>query len=155
MARKVLIDCDPGIDDSVALCMALFDPRLEVIGLTAVEGNASAAQTSRNVQTFVDQVDPPRYPRIGVAEPTDNPPLHEFGKFHGKDGLGNCNFEVSMLHHKHPSEKVICDVVRSDPHNVTILALGPLTNVARAFHRDPDVAHLVRDIVMMGGCVGG
>lgn len=155
MARKVLIDCDPGIDDAVALCMALFDPRLEVLAVTAVEGNASAAQTSRNLQAIVEQLDPPRYPRFGVAQSGDTAPMASGEAFHGSDGLANRNFAVSLLHHQHPSEKVICDVVRAHPENVTIVTLGPLTNLARALQRDPELPTLIRQIVMMGGCVDG
>jgi len=155
MTRKVIIDCDPGIDDAVALCLALFDPRLEVLAVTAVEGNAGAAQTTRNVQAIVEQLDPPRYPRFGVGQSPDLPPAHELESFHGADGMGNCNFDVSLLHHQHSSDKVICDVVRSNPENVTILALGPLTNVARALHRDPELATMIHEIVMMGGCIDG
>ena len=71
MLRKVIIDCDPGIDDAVALCLGLFEPRLEVVAVTAVEGNARADQVSRNVQTIVNQLDPPRLPRVGTASPND------------------------------------------------------------------------------------
>ena len=74
MPRKLIIDCDPGIDDAVALCLALFDPRLEVLAVTAVEGNVSAAQASVNVQAVIDYLDPPRSPRLGAATPCDSPP---------------------------------------------------------------------------------
>ena len=67
MARKVIIDCDPGIDDAFALTQALFDPRLEVLAVTAVEGNVPAERASMNVHAIIDQLDPPRYPRVGAA----------------------------------------------------------------------------------------
>jgi len=155
MARKVIIDCDPGIDDAVALCLALFDPRVEVVAVTATEGTVPADQASRNVQTIIDQLDPPRLPRIGVATPPENPPDLDGRFLHGDDGLGNSGLAVSQLHHQHPSEKMICDEVRSAPEQVTIVALGPLTNIARAFQRDPDLPTLVGRIVMMGGCSVG
>ena len=60
MARKVILDVDPGIDDAVALCMAMFDPRLEVVAVTATAGNVSADQATRNVQAIIEQLDPPR-----------------------------------------------------------------------------------------------
>ncbi len=66
MPKKLIIDCDPGIDDAVALCLALFDPRLEVVAVTAVEGNVKAQQASLNVQALIDHLDPPRYPRLGL-----------------------------------------------------------------------------------------
>ncbi len=66
MARKVILDVDPGIDDAVAMTMALFDPRLEVVAVTAVAGNVPAEQATRNVQTIIEQLDPPRWPRVAL-----------------------------------------------------------------------------------------
>lgn len=155
MTRKVIIDCDPGIDDAVALCMALFDPRVDVLAVTAAAGNVSGEQASRNVQAIIERLDPPRFPRLGTA----TTPLDYAGPFnhfvHGDDGLGNAGFVVSRLQHQHPSEKVICDTVRAAPDRVTLLCLGPLTNVARAFQRDPELPTLVDRIVMTGGTVTG
>ncbi|MFM8702439.1 MAG: nucleoside hydrolase, partial [Planctomycetia bacterium] len=70
MPRKVILDVDPGIDDSVAVTMALFDPRLEVVALTAAGGNVMPEQATGNLQAIVAYLDPPRLPRIGIA-PTD------------------------------------------------------------------------------------
>lgn len=155
MTRKVIIDCDPGIDDAVALSMALFDPRLDVVAVTAVAGNVAADQASRNVQAIIEQLDPPRYPRLGVATAPDVSAATDARYMHGDDGLGNAGFVVSRLQHQHPSEKVICDALRSDPNQVSLICLGPLTNVARAFQRDPEVSTVVDRIIMMGGCVDG
>ncbi len=155
ITKKVLLDVDPGIDDAVALCMALFDPQLEVVAVTAVGGNVFPEQATRNVQAIIEQLDPPRWPRIGVASlpelglPTRNVQLH------GPDGLGNANFQVSELQHRHPSEKVICDEVRVATGQVTIVALGPLTNIARALARDPALEEMVGQIVIMGGTLNG
>ena len=151
--RKVILDVDPGIDDAVALCVALFDPLLDVIAVTAVAGNVSAQQTTTNVQAIIEQLDPPRWPRVGAAAdvllPADS--RHIFGA----DGLGNANFQVAELQHLHASDKVICDEVRAAPEEITIITLGPLTNVARAFQRDPAVAAMVGRLIMMGGTWNG
>lgn len=155
MERKVIIDCDPGIDDAVALCMALFDPRLEVLAVTATAGNVAAEQVNRNVQAIIEQLDPPRTPRIGVASPAENAPSIDFRHIHGADGLGNTNIQISPLQHKHPAEKVISDTIRAAPDEVTIVTLGPLTNVARAFKREADLATLVDRIIIMGGSLNG
>jgi inosine-uridine nucleoside N-ribohydrolase len=155
MTKKVLLDVDPGIDDAVALCLAMFDPQLEVVAVTAVGGNVPPEQATRNVQAIIEQLDPPRWPRIGVASmPEMGLPTRDL-QLHGPDGLGNAHFEVSELQHRHPSEKVICDEVRAAPGELTIIALGPLTNLARAFARDPALPDLVGQIVMMGGTIGG
>ena len=152
-ARKVIIDCDPGIDDALALSLALFDPRLEVVAVTATEGNVSADQATRNVQALVEQFDPPRYPRIGTATALENPRATNSRPFHGNDGLGNSNLVCSRLHHQHPAEKIICDEIRAAPEQVTILCFGPLTNLARAFQRDPAIMPMVGRIIIMGGSV--
>jgi purine nucleosidase len=157
MAKKVIIDCDPGIDDAFAVTAALFDPRLEVLAVTAVEGNVPAEQASINVQTIIDQLDPPRYPRVGAATPAEAAPNVDTRHLHGDNGLANADFPVAQLHHQHPSEKIICDEVRAAPEQVTIICLGPLTNLARAFQRDPALPMLVDQVIISGGsmsCVG-
>jgi purine nucleosidase len=155
MHRKVIIDCDPGIDDAVALTMALFDTRLEVVAVTAVEGNVEADQASRNVQAIIEQLDPPRMPRIGVASPGENSQSPFAYHIHGKDGLGNTGLAVSELVRQHPAEKLICDEVKAAPGEVTIICLGPLTNVARALARDPHLPSQLGRLVIMGGSVNG
>jgi purine nucleosidase len=147
---------DPGIDDAMALCMALFDPRLEVLAITAVGGNVSPTQATRNVQAIVEYLDPPRWPRLGAASPPEAGLPVDGRHLHGIDGLGGAHFDVAELHHVHPAEKVICDQVRDAPEaSVTLVALGPLTNVARAFQRDPELPSLIGRVVMMGGAVTG
>jgi purine nucleosidase len=153
MTRKVIIDCDPGIDDAVALCMALFEPRLEVVGVTAVQGNIPADQACRNVQAIIEQLDPPRFPRVGAASPHDDAPGVDGTRLHGRDGLGNAGFRVSQLHHQRPSDKIIVDEVRSAPEQVTIVCLGPLTNLALALKREPGFVSLVDRIIITGGSV--
>lgn len=153
MARKVIIDCDPGIDDAVALCIALFDPRLEVLAVTAVQGSMPADQCSRNVQTIIDQLDPPRLPRVGTATSRDDAPAIDGTLLNGHDGLGNAGFALAQLHHRHPSDKIIFDEVRAAPDEVSILCLGPLTNLALALKRDPELASQINRIVIAGGSV--
>jgi inosine-uridine nucleoside N-ribohydrolase len=129
----------------------LFDPRLEVLGVTAVEGNVSADRASLNVQTVVDQLDPPRYPRLGAATALEPAPAIDMRHLHGDNGLGNADFPVSQLHHQHPSEKILCDEIRSAPEQVTLLCLGPLSNLSRAFQRDPSLAQAIDQVIIAGG----
>ena len=154
MSRKVIIDCDPGIDDAVALCLAFFDPSLDVLATTACGGNVSPAQATRNAQVVLEQLDPPRFPRLGAAN-EHSCPAADARHIHGDDGLGDTGFEVSQLHHPHPSEKLICDIIRAAPDEVTIVALGPLTNIASAFGRDPELPMQVDRIIMLGGTLTG
>lgn len=155
MSRKVLIDCDPGVEDALALALALFDLRLDVVAMTAVAGEVSAEHATRNIQAVIEQLDPPRFPRVGAAAELENAPAIENRRMGGEDGLAGTTKDVPMLAHQHQSEKIICDEIRSDPEMITILCLGPLTNVARAFQRDPSLASMVGRIVMLGGSLNG
>jgi inosine-uridine nucleoside N-ribohydrolase len=150
MARKVIIDTDPGIDDAVAITLALFNPDLEVLALTATGGNVFPGQATRNVQTIVEQLDPPRWPRIGAA-PEDNPLPTDGRVLHGQNGLGNVDFPFAGLANIHPAEKVLCDEVRAAPDEITIVCLGPLTNIARAMQRDPEFTSQISRLVISGG----
>lgn len=153
MPKKIILDVDPGIDDAMAVCMALSDPQLEVVAITAVGGNVPPQMATRNVQVVLEQLDPARLPRIGGASMPDNGLPVDGRHLNGVDGLGGVDFDVAELRAPHPAEKVICDQVRAAPESVTIVALGPLTNIARAFQRDPELPYLVGRIVMMGGAV--
>ncbi len=155
MARKVIIDCDPGIDDAVALTLALASPRLEVVAVTATAGNVSAEQANRNLEAVIQLLDLPRRPRIGAASPHERAPALDGRAIHGPDGLGGASPPVSQRHNQHPAEKVICDAVHAAPGQVTIVCLGPLTNLARALRIDPELPNLVGQIIMMGGSVLG
>ena len=154
MTKKVILDVDPGIDDAVAICLALADPGLDVVAITAVGGNVQPDQATRNVQTIVEQVDPQRWPRLGAAS-TDRMLRIDARHLFGTDGFCGAHFPVAELHHQRPSVKVISDEVRSAPGDVTIIATGPLSNVAAALQQQPDLAELVRGIVILGGTVAG
>lgn len=154
MSRKIIIDCDPGIDDAVALCIALFDPRVEVLAITPVAGTVDAEQATNNVTAIVGLLDPPRYPRIGKAAPAElGAAVMDDQYLHGSDGLGGCNFQPSGRQHQTPSEKVISELVHQHPNEVTLLCLGPLTNLARLVRRDPSAIPLINHVVISGGSV--
>ena len=155
MPRKIIIDCDLGTDDAVALCMMLFDTRLEILAITAVEGCVTAEQANNNLQAIISELDPAKYPRLGMALPTEDAPAVDTRYLYGEDGLGNSGFESSQLQHALPSDKLIVDCIRANPEQVTILCLGPLTNIARAFQREPMLTGMVDQIIMTGGSTDG
>jgi inosine-uridine nucleoside N-ribohydrolase len=155
MPRKVIIDCDPGIDDAFALALALFDPRLEVLAVTACSGTVEAERSTRNIQSIIEQLDPPRHPRIGAASEPDNAPIGDGRSLHGVDGLGGSELPPVGRQHVVPSEKLISDSLRANPGEVTLLCLGPLTGIARAFQRDPALHNAVDRIVISGGALNG
>lgn len=155
MARKVIIDCDPGVEDAVALAVALFEPRLEVLAVTGVAGEVQAEQATQNIQAVIDHLDPARFPRVGAATQHSTAPAVETPKMSGEDGLAGEAWNVPQLVHQHPSEKILCDELRIDPELVTVVCLGPLTNIARAFQRDPSLASTVGRIIILGGALNG
>ncbi|NBW97458.1 MAG: nucleoside hydrolase [Planctomycetia bacterium] len=154
MPRKVILDVDPGIDDAVAVAMALFDPRLEVLAVTASGGNVAPEQATANLQALVGILDPPRLPRLGAA-PTDTSwPAKPFN-MHGADGLGGIDLPRARLHGGHASEKVIWETFHAHPREVTFVALAPLTNLSRVLARDPAIVEVVGEVVVAGGTAHG
>jgi inosine-uridine nucleoside N-ribohydrolase len=149
MAHKVVLLTDPGIDGAFAITLALFDPEIDLLGLAAVAGNVKAEQASRNVQTIVEQLDAPRLPRFGTAPAVDYD--IDGSRLHGPGGLGGAQFPCAQLHHKLASDKLISDLVRQHPKEITVVALAPLTVLARAFDRDPELPQLLERLVCLGG----
>ena len=163
MSKKIIIDADPGIVDALAVLTALLDPSLDVIGLTATAGSISGLQATRNLQLLTDLVDPLKHPRIGQCDrpavlsrqaAEEVPTRHSFL---GTHGLGDVEVNVPDLHNRRESTKLIVDLVREFPHEVRILTLGPLTNIAAACEMDAELPSLLDSIVCLGGAdrVGG
>lgn len=155
MAKKVIIDCDPGIDDAVALIMALFDPRLEVVAITTCGGTVESDRCTQNVLGLLERLDPPRLPRVGAGTDPDDAPVSDNRFLHGEDGVGNVGFSPVQRQHLMNSDKLIADRIKADPENVSVLCLGPLTGLARAFARDPSIVEQVDKVIMVGGATNG
>jgi purine nucleosidase len=149
--RHFLIDTDTASDDAVALLMALRHPGVAVEAVTVVAGNVPLDQAVQNALYTRDLVgsDVPVY--AGAAGPRSGPQrlAHHV---HGADGMGDIGLD---LRGRAPSPGDAADVlaerIRARPGEVTLVTLGPLTNVAAAFERDPDVATMLHSLVMMGG----
>lgn len=158
--RKLVIDLDPGVGDAFAAVLALIDPQLDVLALTATAGAVSGPVATRNLQAVVAQIDPDKWPRIGAARgPALLTAAHRAGDralldtLYGPTGLGDMEVVVPELHHRHESSKVLIDVVRDNPHQVTLLTLGPLSNVVAACERAPEFLQMLGGLVCLGGSV--
>lgn len=149
MSQKVVLVSDPGIDGAFAVALALHDPGLDVLGLLPTAGNVSAEQATKNVHVLIEQLDPPRWPRLGAAPSVE----YEIDgtRLHGSQGLGGTPFSCATLHHLPVSEKLLAELVRNYPHEVTVVCLGPLTVLARACELFPDLPTQVKRLVCMGG----
>ncbi|MEQ8838626.1 MAG: nucleoside hydrolase, partial [Lacipirellulaceae bacterium] len=119
-SRKVILDVDPGVGDALAVCLSLFDPTLEVVAVTATGGNVSPRQASHNLQAIVEQLDPPRWPRIGEAD-EDQPLLANNHWLWGEDGFCGADIKCAELHNRHASTKIIAEEIRKAPGEVTLV----------------------------------
>src|SRR3954452_8452424 len=149
MSRKTLILTDPGIDVTSALGLALTDPEVDVLGLAATGGNVPAERATATLHALVELLDPPRWPRFGAALPVEYDP--DATAVHGPDGACGLNLPDVRPHHPAPADKVICEVAREYPGDVTLLVLGPATALARALDRDTDLARHLERVVLLGG----
>lgn len=154
MARKVILDVDPGVDSAVAISLALAHPALEVVAVTAVGGGVPPEQATRNVQAIVEQLDPPRWPRLGAAT-SERMQRVDARHLFGNDGLCGVHFPVAELRNERPSIKVLCDELRIAPGEVTVIATGPLSNIASIMQQQPDLGELIGHLIILGGTVAG
>lgn len=150
MPRKFLIDTDTASDDAVAIIMALGWEDVEVEAITVVSGNVNLDQATRNA-LYVTELcgkDIPVYK--GAAKPLLRPTAHAEW-FHGRDGLGDMNYPTAKRQHeeKHAVDAII-DTLRANP-GIEVVTLGPLTNVAMAISKAPDIVANVSRCVVMGG----
>jgi len=151
---QVLVDTDVGIDDSLAILVALAAPEVKVVGIGSTYGNCRSAQAANNALCVLEAAGRPDVPVcVGVAEPPSAGPLIDLAApVHGGDGLGNTGLKPSYLV---PSEESaveqILRVSEQSGGRTGLLALGPLTNLAAAVHEDPLVLGRFRSVVIMGG----
>lgn len=153
MTRKIIIDTDPGQDDAVAILLALGSPELEVLGITCVAGNVPLALTTRNARIVCELAG---RRDVKVFAGCDRPllrPLVTAEYVHGKTGLDGIALpEPTMaLQDQHAVDFLIETLRAEAPGTVTLCPLGPLTNIATAFRRAPEIVSKVERIVLMGG----
>ncbi|HHB81620.1 MAG TPA: nucleoside hydrolase [Aliiroseovarius sp.] len=153
MARKIIIDTDPGQDDAVAILLALASPEIEVLGITAVAGNVPLALTQKNARIVCELAG---RPDIKVFAGCDAPLAHTLvtaEHVHGKTGLDGPDLPdpTMQLEDGHAVDFIIKTLREEPSGSVTLCPLGPLTNIATAFTRAPDIIERVQEIVLMGG----
>lgn len=149
MPTKAILLADPGIDTAFAIALALYDPRIEVLGLLACAGNVGAEQATQNCLILIDQLDPPRWPRIGAALPL----RYEMDgmSIHGPGGLGGVRFPEVKLHSPIASDRLLIELAREHPNEVALIVLGPLSTLAIALERHPELAGLLDRVICIGG----
>ncbi|MBX3597591.1 MAG: nucleoside hydrolase [Rhizobiaceae bacterium] len=153
MARKIIIDTDPGQDDAVAILLALASPELDVLGITAVAGNVPLALTEKNARKVCELAGrPDMIVFAGAVRPLVRK-LVTAEYVHGKTGLDGPDLpEPTMqLQEQHAVDFIIETLMREESGTVTLCPLGPLTNIALALIREPRIAPRIQQIVFMGG----
>lgn len=149
--RKFLIDTDTASDDAVAMCMALRHPDIDVVGFTVVAGNVPLDQAVQNALYTVELCGATTPVYAGASEPLARD-LETAQNVHGQDGMGDIGLD---LQGRTPAEgwapQFIVDTIRACPGEITLVAIGPLTNVAIALLWAPDIAEKVDRVVIMGG----
>lgn len=160
MAQQILIDCDPGQDDAVMLLMALAVPdRLDVVGITTVAGNVAVEKTERNariIREIAGREDVPVF--AGYDRPMVRP-LELADHVHGEEGLQGIDVfdPKSPCENQHAVDFIIETCRSAEPRSLTLVPTGPLTNIAQAFLKAPDIAERFKSVVLMGGAlrIGG
>jgi len=150
--KKVIIDTDPGIDDAIAILMALFSSQIEVVGFTTTGGNVSLEKANRNVLAILDYLhcNTPVY--SGSASPVEGS-FRYAPQFHGESGLSknmpNPTSQTSGL----SAVDFLIQSISDNPKDITLIALGPLTNICRLIRANKDIVQQVRHLIIMGGAL--
>ena len=155
MATKIILDCDPGIDDALAIAFAHGHPGIELVGITSVAGNVGLAKTTANALAVCEFIGAAGTP---VTAGCDGPlvrPAIDAREVHGDSGLGGARLPAPARGPA-PGHAIdyIIDTIGAAPGEITLVATGPLTNIALAVKREPRLAGWVRDFAIMGGSSG-
>jgi purine nucleosidase len=153
---RVIIDTDPGVDDALALLLAMRSPELQIEGITPVAGNVPLELTLPNALRMVEIADRADIPVAAGARLPLVRRLVTAAYAHGENGLGGAVFpEPRLKPVQEPAAELIRRIIRKYPGEVTLITLGPMTNIATALLTDPELASMAKGLVMMGGSLSG
>ncbi len=153
--RPLILDCDPGVDDAMALYFALAHPGLELLGITTTFGNVSVAQATRNALYLCALAGRTLPVCTGVATPLRKAPLQPDPDIHGADGLGNLPTRAPVTHgpDERSAARFIVEQAQTRPGQLSLVATGPLGNLAQALRLEPQLPRLLKQVVVMGGTI--
>ena len=154
--QRIILDTDPGVDDAMAIFLALRSPELQVEAVTPVSGNVPLAFTLPNALRLIEIAGRPEIPvAAGAAVPLVRR-LVTAAYVHGNNGLGGVEFpEPKIKPVTENATDLIRRIVRANPGEIAIVAVGPLTNIATALKGDPAIAPMIQSFVLMGGSLSG
>jgi len=155
-AKKIIIDTDPGTDDAMALMLALNSPELDVRAITVVPGNVVLQQGLDNALRMMSLANRCDIPVAAGAEHPLFQKLTTAEFWHGKNGLANIELPPSKCKvDGRFAPDLIIEMVHAAPHEITLVPIGPLTNIALAVEKDPTIVPLVKEVILMGGSITG
>ncbi|MEZ9177388.1 nucleoside hydrolase [Vibrio kanaloae] len=156
MTKKIILDTDPGIDDAMAILFAEAHPDIDLMGITTVYGNATIDNGTRNALYLKQRFGMNALVAKGTDKPLIRDPVGATVVVHGEEGFGDVkapsSLDVTAI--DKPAYQFIVDSVRAEPGEITLVAVGPLTNLALALEADPEIVDLVKEVVVMGGAFG-
>jgi len=152
MTKKIIIDTDPGIDDAMAILFAHLSPDVEIVGLTTIFGNVPVEQATQNALFLVELMEQ----EIPVAQGSSKPLVKVIKQYpdfiHGKNGFGDIQLDPPKQKAvKKDAADFIIEQIKSNPGEITLVPIGPLTNIALALEKDPGITKGVKEVVIMGG----
>ena len=155
-AKKIIFDTDPGTDDALALMLALNSPELDVRAITVVPGNVTAPMGLENALRMVSLANRCDIPVAAGAQHPLFQKLITAEFWHGKNGLGDIDLPSSKCKvDSRFGPDLIIELVHASPHEITLVPVGPLTNIALAIEKDPSIVPLVKEVILMGGSISG
>jgi len=153
--RRVLLDVDTGVDDALALMLAIRSPELEVLGITTVSGNVPVARSTANTLLALEMLGASTIPVVaGAAAPLARA-LFTAAEVHGSDGLGDVThrYPAPSRQATRGAAEFLLQMIHRHPGELTLIATGPLTNVATAIQRDGDAMRRLQGLTVMGGAI--
>jgi len=154
--KKIIFDTDPGTDDALALMLALNSPELDVRAITVVPGNVTARQGLENALRMVSLANRCDIPVAGGAQKPLFQKLVTAEFWHGKNGIADVELPASKCKvDPRFGPDLIIEMVHAAPHEITLVLVGPLTNIALAIQKDPAIIPLVKEVILMGGSLKG
>ena len=152
--KKVWIDTDPGVDDIVALAMLFESPQIEIVGISTIFGNTTVDLATKNAKIILEAEGKESIPLARGASFPLYVSLDTSPFVHGENGLGNMTLPTPKMNEQlQLAPQAIINKIFTHPNEITLLLIGPLTNIAMAYLIEPKIADLVKELVIMGGAV--
>lgn len=151
--EKIILDCDPGHDDAMAIMLAIGNPKIDLVGVTTVGGNQSLEKVTYNARSVLEMA---KATDIPVHAGCDRPLVRKqevAASIHGETGLDGVELPVPTrpLDSGHAVNWIIDTIMASEPGTITLVPTGPLTNIAMAARMEPRIVDRVKEVVLMGG----